>query len=76
MSVSPRKEVLKKDDALCVESFNKKKCDVVKLKLQGREETVEVVALSFLGILSPLPRVVELHQCTHLQELDLSERFP
>ena len=58
------------------ESFNKRRCDVVKLKLQGREETVEVMTLSFPSICSPLPRVVELRQCTSLQELDLADRLP
>ena len=49
---------------------------MVKLRLQGREEIIEAVALSFPSICSPLPRVVELHQCTHLQELDPADCLP
>ena len=58
------------------ESTNQRKCDVVKLKLQGREEVIEVLALSFPSIDSSLPRAVNLHQCFHLQELDLADCLP
>ena len=43
------------------ESCSRRKCDVVRLNLQGRDEVIEVVALSFPRICSPLPRHVELH---------------
>ena len=58
------------------ESCSRRKCDVVRLNLQGRDEVIEVVALSFPRICSPLPRQVELHQCSNLQELDLADRPP
>ena len=58
------------------ESYNRRKYDVVRLNLQGRDEIIEVVALSFPRICSPLPRHVELNQCSNLQELDLADRPP
>ena len=58
------------------ESCNRRKCDVVRLNLQGRDDVIEVMALSFPRICSPLPRHVELHQCSNLQELDLADRPP
>ena len=58
------------------ESCNRRKCDVVTLNLQGRDDIIEVMALSFPRICAPLPRHVELHQCSNLHELDLADRPP
>ena len=58
------------------ESCNRRKCDVVRLNLQGRDKVIEVIALSFLRICLPLHRHVELHQCSNLQELDLADCPP
>ena len=49
---------------------------MVTLNLQGRDDVIEVMALSFPRICSPPPRHVELHQCSNLQELDLTDRHP
>ena len=49
---------------------------MVRLNLQGRDKIIEVIALSFPRICSPLLRHVELNQCSNLQELDLADRHP
>ena len=48
----------------------------MRLNLQGRDEIIDVIALSFPRICSPLPRHVELNPCSNLQELDLADRPP
>ena len=46
---------------------------VVEVKLQGRSnEVIEILALGFHTICSPLPRAINLYQYPHLQHLDLA----
>ena len=57
-----------------MEEFNKRKCDVIKVRLltkQGKE--VEITALSYHAICSPLQIPIRLQQYPHLQELDLAD---
>ena len=58
------------------ESCNRRRCDVVRLNLQGRDEIIDVIALNFPRICSPLLTHVELNPCSNLQELDLEDRPP
>lgn len=58
------------------EEFNKQKCDVIKVRLQakhGKDVDVEITALSFPAICSPLQIPIQPQQYPHLQELDLAD---
>ncbi|XP_065909767.1 uncharacterized protein [Dysidea avara] len=56
------------------EEFNKKKCDLVKVRLQAKQgKDVEITALSYHAICSPLQIPVQPQQYSHLQELDLAD---
>ena len=56
------------------EQFNKKECDLVRIRLQTRfEEDLEVMALTFPAICSPLRALVEVEQYSHLHDLDLAD---
>ena len=55
--------------------YRKQSCNVVKLRLQkqGNEE-IEITALNFPVICSPLPAKVEIN-CPHLEGLELADSF-
>ena len=55
--------------------YRKQSCNVVKLRLQkqGNEE-IEITALNFPVICSPLPAKVEIN-CPHLEGLELADNF-
>ena len=56
------------------EQFNKRRCDLVNVKLQvKRGEEIEISALSFPAICSPLQVPVEVDKYPHLQDLDLAD---
>ena len=76
MSLTPIRQETLHLNVFGSESCNRRKCGVVRLNLQGRDEVIEVTALSFPRICLPLHRHVELHQCSNLQELDLADHPP
>ena len=76
LSLKPTRQETLNLNVFGSESCNRRKCNVVRLNLQGRDEIIEVMALSFPRICSPLPRHVELNQCSNLQELNLADRPP
>ena len=56
------------------EKFSKRDCDLIKLRLQGKHgEDVNISALSFEAICSPVPSKVSLHEHPHLLYLDLAD---
>ena len=56
------------------EQFNERKCDLISVRLQVKYgEEIEIPALSFPAICSPLQVPVELDRYTHLQDLDLAD---
>ena len=56
------------------EKFSKRDCDLMKLRLQGKnDEDVNISALSFESICSPVPSKVSLHEHSHLLDLDLAD---
>lgn len=56
-------------------TFRKQSCDVVKLRLEGREgEEVEINALNYPIICSPLPSKVQVN-CPHLEDLQLADEL-
>ena len=56
------------------EQFNKRECDLVQVRLQTRvREDLELMALTFLAICSPLQMIIEVEHYSHLQELDLAD---
>ena len=56
------------------DSYKRKTCDLVKLKLQGKEgEIIEIQAASFPKICSPITARVEVAQLTRLHDLELAD---
>ena len=56
------------------DSFQKRKCEQIEVRLQGRyEEDVVITAATFPTICSPLQTMVEVDQYQHLQGLDLAD---
>ena len=55
------------------ERFTKQRCDLVKLTLQGKNEDIEISALCFPKICSPLPTTLDLTRYPHLQGLQLAD---
>ena len=56
------------------DKFTKQKCDVVSLNLKGKEgKDIEISALCFEKICSPLPTKIELDKYPHLMGLDLAD---
>ena len=56
------------------EKFSKRDCDLIKLRLQGKHgEDVNISALSFEAICSPVPSKVSLHEHPHLLYLHLAD---
>ena len=56
------------------EQFNKRECDLVQVQLQTRAgEDLELMALTFLAICSPLRTIIEVEHYSHLQDLDLAD---
>ena len=54
--------------------FKRQTCDLVTIKLQTKEsEDIQLTALAFHTICSPLPRAVNIHQYPSLQSLDLAD---
>ena len=51
------------------ERFTKQRCDLVKLTLQGKNKDIEISALCFRKICSPLPTTLDLTRYPHLQGL-------
>jgi len=51
----------------------KETCDVTIILQTKVNENIQVVALAFHTICSPLPRVVNIHEYTSLQNLDLAD---
>ena len=59
------------------EQFNKRKCDLITVRLQVKQgEEIEISALSFPAICSPLQVPVEVDRYPHLQDLDLADVSP
>ena len=59
------------------DSYKRKKCDLVKLKLQGKEgKIIEIQAASFPKICSPITAKVEIAQLTRLCDLELADYDP
>ena len=71
LAVAPVRQETQHLNVFGSESSNRRRCNMVRLKLQQREE-IEVMALSFPSICSRLPQAVKLPQCSQLQELDLA----
>ena len=58
------------------ETFSRRDCDLIKLRLQGKHGgDVNISALSFEAICSPVPSKVSLHEHPHLLDLDLADRI-
>ena len=56
-------------------AYRKQKCQVVTLPLQNNEnEYLEIQALNFPVICSPLPKSVDINNYPHLQDLELAYR--
>ena len=55
------------------ERFTKQRCDLVKLSLQGKDEEMEISALCFPKICSPLATNLDVSRYPHLQDLDLAD---
>jgi len=56
------------------EEFSKQKCDLIKVRLQAKQDKdIEITALSFQAICSPLQIPVQPQQYPHLQDLDLAD---
>ena len=55
------------------ERFTKQRCDLVKLSLQGMNEDIEISALCFQKICSPLPTTLDVTRYPHLQGLQLAD---
>ena len=55
------------------EQHSKQQCDLVKVNLRGRDEELEIYALSFPTLCAPPGSVVNLDHFSHLQELDLAD---
>ena len=56
------------------DSFQKRECEQIEVRLQGRyEEDVVITAATFPTICSPLQTMVEVDQYQHLQGLDLAD---
>ena len=56
------------------EKFSKRDCDLIKLRLQGKHgEDVNIPALSFEAICSPVTSKVSLHEHPHLLYLDRAD---
>ena len=56
-------------------SFSKKECDMIEVRLQGRQgSTVTIIALSFPTICAPLPSPVEVDRYIYLQDLELTDQ--
>ena len=56
------------------EKFSKRECDLIRIRLQGRfGEDVEIMALTFPAICSPLKTPVEIEQYPYLQDLELAD---
>lgn len=53
--------------------FTKQRCDLVKLSLRGKEDDVEISALCFLKICSPLSTSLDVSRYPHLQGLDFAD---
>ena len=53
--------------------FTKQRCDLVKLSLHGKEDNVEVSALCFPKICSPLSASLDVSRYPHLQGLDFTD---
>jgi len=53
--------------------FTKQRCDLVKLSLRGKEDDVEISALCFPKICSPLSTSLDLSRYPHLQGLDFAD---
>ena len=53
------------------DKFTKQKCDVVSLNLKGKD--IEISALCFEKICSPIPTKIELDKYPHLMGLDLAD---
>ena len=50
-------------NTFCNEKFSKRDCDLIKLRLQGRhDQDVNISALSFEAVCSPVPSKVSLHE--------------
>ena len=59
------------------ENYSKKECNLVQVKLQGKSGiTIEILALGFPVICSPLQTPVAVDQYSHLQDLDLADDSP
>ena len=53
--------------------FTKQRCELVKLSLRGKEDDVEIFALCFLKICSPLSTSLDVSRYPHLQGLDFAD---
>lgn len=53
--------------------FTKQRCDLVKLSLRGKEDDVEISALCFPKICSPLSTSLDVSHYPHLQGLDFAD---
>ena len=74
LSLKPLKKEVINLNVFGNNSFKRQNCDLVKVKLQGKSnEVIEIVALGFHTICSPLPRAINLHQYPYLQHLDLAD---
>ena len=59
------------------EGFKRQACDLVTVRLHTKvQEDVELTALAFHTICSPLPRAVNIHQYPSLRELELADSLP
>ena len=68
-----KKEVVNLND-FGNDTFRRQTCDLVKVKLHCKSsDVIEIVALGFHIICSPLPRAINLHQYPYLQHLDLAD---
>ena len=53
--------------------FTKQQCDLVKLSFRGKEDNVEISALCFPKICSPLSASLDVSRYPHLQGLDFAD---
>lgn len=74
LNLKPMKQENKTVNTFGNEEFNKQKCDLIKVRVQAKhDKDVEITALSFQVICSPLQIYIQQQQYPHLQELELAD---
>jgi len=74
LGLKPQKKEVVNLNVFGSEGFKRQTCDLMTVKLRTRvNEDIQLTALAFHTICSPLPRAVNIHQYPSLQKLDLAD---